>query len=584
MSDNTEKHDNESSQPEKHDDPLGIIGWKIGGKYKIRSYLGGGGFGEVYDGYNANLPEQRLVLKFFKRVQARDKFAKEAKILCRLDHPNICRVIDFLEEEGALVVAFIDGQDGGQILRSSGTLSADQFLNVARSMTSALAYAHERKIAHRDVKPGNIMIDRNNHTYLIDFGIAKEMGSAATRTAYQSLTPMFAAPERQQGDADYNPFLSDIYEMGVTLFNFCTNTMPYRNPANPNIDEWGGPAADRLSQQLIQILRKATHPNPARRYKNAQALAEQFQNLTSVYSSRRRKNALLYMIPIIAVIAAGSFGWWKLQQSRESDAASKPAVMTQSESSQQQSAAIVSPATDTVVRTVDKEAASDTKSKTVTREPDGADSKPPVTDKSVTEKAQAPEKKDEVTKPPPPPPEPMLRIQTNPLSSVTLYVDGRRQTPGTYFEASRGTHQVEAVHPDYPIFTRSVRVSDEKTDHAIDFPKEFASAGKVDLRLALIPPSYEHVLELALNGVKQRYNSFPVFDLTKPAGLWQVEAGVFALNSSGQKRIIVDSCATFPFGGGRHAVLKGNSGRIDFATLAGEDVSVIPFVIYWSEK
>ncbi|MDH4158368.1 MAG: serine/threonine protein kinase [candidate division Zixibacteria bacterium] len=584
MSDNTERHDHDSSPPERHD-PLGIIGWKIGGKYKIRSYLGGGGFGEVYDGYNVNLPEQKLVVKFFKRVQSRDKFAKEAKILCRLDHPNICRVIDFLEEEGALVVAYIDGQDGGQILRSSGPLSADQFLNVSRSMTSALAYAHERKIAHRDIKPGNIMIDRNNHTYLIDFGIAKEMGSAATRTAYQSLTPMFAAPERQQGDVDYNPFLSDIYEMGVTLFNFCTNTMPYRNPANPNIDEWGGPAADRLSQQLIQILRKATHPNPARRYKSAQALADEFQKLTLVYSPKRKKRALAYVIPvIIVVIAAGSFGWWKLQQNKGSNATSKPAVTTQSESARQQPVPTVSPAKDTAVGAGDKEAASGKKSQTLTQEPTGTDSKPKAADKSVAEKAPEPKKEAEATKPPPPPPEPVLRIQTNPASAVTLYVDGQRQTPGTYFEASRGTHQVEAMHPDYPVLTRSVRVSEEKTDHAIDLQKEFASAGRVDLRLALIPPSDEHVLELALNGVKQRYSSFPVFDLTKPAGLWQVEAGVFALNSSGQKSIVVDSCATFPFGGGRHAVLKGNSGRIDFATLAGENVSVIPFVIYWSEK
>ena len=256
MSDESKTTGWEDDSDDKPLDPLGVIGWVIGGKYKIRSYIGGGGFGEVYSGYNVNLVEQKLVVKFFKKVQARDKFDKEAKVLCLLDHPNICRVIDYLPEEGALVVAFIDGRDGKEILKESGALSSDMLLRVARTMTSALAYAHSKKIAHRDIKPDNIIIDKNDHVYLIDFGIAKVMREDATKTAYQALTPMFAAPERQAGDANYNPFLSDIYETGVTLFNFATNEMPYRNPANPDITEWGGPKAKNLSPQMIHLLKK----------------------------------------------------------------------------------------------------------------------------------------------------------------------------------------------------------------------------------------------------------------------------------------------------------------------------------------
>jgi len=232
----------------------------------MKSYIGGGGFGEVYEGYNKNLPEQKLVFKFFKRVQSRDKFAKEAKILCMLDHPNISRVIDYLPDEGAVVVSFIDGKDGSSILKSTGALDEARFLKVARAMTDAIAFAHDKRIAHRDIKPGNIMFDKSGHVYLIDFGIAKEMGGDATKTAYVALTPLFAAPERQAGDQDYNPFLSDIYEMGVTLFNFATNDLPYRNPANPNIREWGGMASEKLSPEVRRILMKATHPNPKERY------------------------------------------------------------------------------------------------------------------------------------------------------------------------------------------------------------------------------------------------------------------------------------------------------------------------------
>jgi serine/threonine-protein kinase len=173
MPDNSDTNpmDSTNPEPEPNSDPLGIIGWVIGGKYKIHSYLGGGGFGEVYEGYNENLSEQKLVIKFFKRVQAREKFDKEAKILCMLDHPNICRVIDYLPDEGAVVVAFIDGRDGSVMLKQSGALEGNLFLKVARGITSAIAYAHNKKIAHRDIKPGNILVDKNENVFLIDFGI-----------------------------------------------------------------------------------------------------------------------------------------------------------------------------------------------------------------------------------------------------------------------------------------------------------------------------------------------------------------------------------------------------------------------------
>jgi len=306
MSDENKTTEWEDSSDNRPPDPLGVIGWVIGGKYKVRSYIGGGGFGEVYDGYNVNLVQQKLVIKFFKKVQARDKFDKEAKILCLLDHPNICRVIDYLPEEGALVVAFIDGRDGKEILKESGALSSDMFLRVARTMTSALAYAHSKKIAHRDIKPDNVLIDKNDHVYLIDFGIAKVMREDATKTAYQALTPMFAAPERQAGDANYNPFLSDIYETGVTLFNFATNEMPYRNPANPDINEWGGPKAKNLSPQLKQILKKATHPDPGKRYKSIAEMRKDLNEVQQVYGGKSKKS-LWAAAAIIIILAGGAY-------------------------------------------------------------------------------------------------------------------------------------------------------------------------------------------------------------------------------------------------------------------------------------
>jgi serine/threonine protein kinase len=583
MSDETERQSGEGSQTDRRDDPLGIKGWVIAGKYNIRTYLGGGGFGEVYEGFNTNLPEQRVVVKFFKRVQARDKFAKEAKILCLLDHPHICRVIDFLAEEGAIVVAFIDGKDGAQILKESGPLPEMLYLEVARSMTSAMAYAHEHSIAHRDIKPGNIMVDKNNHTYLIDFGIAKEIGGVATRTGYQALTPMFAAPERQQGDAAYNPFLSDIYEMGVTLFNFCTNTMPYRNPANPNVDEWGGIAAEGLSPQLIQILRKATHPDPAKRFKQARDMADALRDLTVVYSKGRKKRPLAVVAAVLVVAAAAYFGWQAYQN--RGGSATPPASVTASEQqpSQPSTASPTTPPGAVGTRPESKE-------QTPPQAPVKTEAKPKPAEAQTS--TQVAEKTKETAVPsqtvetvtPPPPPKPQMRIEISPGKASAVYIDGRPQTPGGYFETAAGTHRVEVVHPEYPVLMKNVKTTGDSTVCDIDMTKESASTGTVDLRLALIPPSDEHVLELTLNGAEHRFTSFPVFDFVKPAGQWQAQVGVFALNRAESGRIVVDSCVTFPFGGGQRRVMRGDNGRIEFRTLPGETSSVVPFAIYWTQK
>jgi len=138
-------------------DPQTLIGWEVADKYKILRHLGGGGFGEVYEAFNVNLIVQRVVVKFLKQVRSRDRFEKEAKILCQLDHPNICRIIDFLPDESALVMQFIDGRDFDVILEETGPPTEEIILKVARSVCAATAYAHTRRIAHRDIKPKNIM-------------------------------------------------------------------------------------------------------------------------------------------------------------------------------------------------------------------------------------------------------------------------------------------------------------------------------------------------------------------------------------------------------------------------------------------
>jgi serine/threonine protein kinase len=577
-------------------DPLGILGWDIGGKYKIRSYIGGGGFGEVYEGFNKNLPDQKLVFKFFKRVQSRDKFAKEAKILCLLDHPNISRVIDFLPDEGALVVAYIDGKDGGQILKESGPLDEAALLKVARAMTGAMAYAHSRKIAHRDIKPSNIMFDRYENVYLIDFGIAKEVRGDATKTAYSTLTPLFAAPERQSGELDYNPFLSDIYEMGVALFNLATNSLPYRNPANPDIHEWGGLASERLSTQLRRILQKATYPDPSKRYQTADEFAAEIKELESAYGkgSGRRRSFIPYIAIIILIAAAVFLGRHEIKRfllspESENNEAVIPTVKQEPASAEKISDTTGISETGTAGKT---QAAGSAKTTPVERPGPGEAKKEPLV--KETEAASKPSPAQEkptgkeeyvesVGKIPPAPIFIPLLIHVFPPGNALVVVDGKEGTTDSVFSVQAGTHDIEVVHPEYPLFRKKSFISKNQKELSINLQDEFNLPDSANLQISLSPPSDQYIVELSLNGKRHTLLEFPVFNMVKPKGDWRIEANALPLSSeAGTARI--DSMVVYPYGGAGRETVRGARGLITLGTAGGGRMEAVPLLIYWSKQ
>jgi len=594
MSDEDNKKTSREELPDDNpSDPLGILGWVIGGKYKVHAHIGGGGFGEVYDAYNVNLPEQKLVIKFFKRVQSRDKFAKEAKILCLLDHPNICRIIDFLPEEGAVVMAYINGSDGAVVLKSTGALEELLFIKVARAITSAIAYAHEKKIAHRDIKPSNIIVDNNENVYLIDFGIAKEMGTDATKTAYQALTPMFAAPERQSGEKDYNPFLSDIYETAITLFTLATNDMPYRNPVNPNIDEWGGSKARRLSPQLRRILKKATHPDPKKRYGTASEFADEIAQLEFAYHRPKKFPLALVLTGIIVILATAAY----LNQDKVKYYWSKyipKTIFEKKETPPEPALTLPVDNADSVFLPAGDDTASAVA--TIADKPSQPVVKPVLKDtttkvrdeisKPVTPPVDKPVDKTpvETVKPPPPPPPQKTRYVVNitPETNTSLKIDNRNRTPGQPFEIEPGNHDIKVVHPDYPVYRKKVRVAGETDNFTLDLIEEYKTVGEIDIQLGMNPPpSDKHILELFLNGWKETILNFPVLDLNRRPGEWEIEANIIVLERDTRRTATIDSCVVFPYGGGPHYVVKGNKGTIKLI-VDGQDR--VPLVIFWTDK
>ena len=225
-----------------------------GGKYRIERVLGQGGFGNTYVGYNTEFEETVAIKEFFMKgvterdettsfvsvsnadnvqqfEEQREKFKKEARRLRKLKNEHIVRVHDLFEENGTAyyVMDFIDGESLAERLKRNGRPMSEQEVNkLLPQILDALREVHKNEIWHMDLKPGNIMVDKQGYAYLIDFGASKQIranGSMTTSTAL-CYTPGYA-PNEQIGQMfdRFGPW-TDIYALGATIYSLLTNKKP----------------------------------------------------------------------------------------------------------------------------------------------------------------------------------------------------------------------------------------------------------------------------------------------------------------------------------------------------------------------
>jgi len=194
-------------------------------RYRIVGLLGRGGMGEVYRADDLKL-SQPVALKFLPRVlvsdaSRRERFFAEVRITRQLSHPNICRVYDIAENDGQLFLSmeYIDGEDLSSLLKRIGYLSSEKASDIARQLALGLAAAHERGVLHRDLKPGNIMIDGNGRARITDFGLAIAVDDEV-QARQISGTPAYMAPEQLAGKGA--TIQSDIYSLGLVLYELYT--------------------------------------------------------------------------------------------------------------------------------------------------------------------------------------------------------------------------------------------------------------------------------------------------------------------------------------------------------------------------
>ncbi|MEM7505036.1 MAG: serine/threonine-protein kinase, partial [Pseudomonadota bacterium] len=213
------------------------------GAYKIRHQVGSGGMGSVYLASRADDFEKSVAIKILKRGMDTDeivrRFEHERQILANLDHPNISKLLDGGTTNDGRPYFVMEQVEGEPIDRycDDHRLSTRERLELFRKVCSAVHFAHQNLVVHRDLKPGNILVTEDGEPKLLDFGIAKLLESEKLSTQTPTvpmltvagagpMTPPFASPEQVRGDAITTS--SDVYSLGVLLFKLLTGHRPYR--------------------------------------------------------------------------------------------------------------------------------------------------------------------------------------------------------------------------------------------------------------------------------------------------------------------------------------------------------------------
>ena len=251
------------------------------GRYRITGKLGRGGMGIVYKAQDTVL-DRTVAFKVLpdalkETPQALKNFLREAKSAAQLNHPNIVTVYDAGEQDDVYYIAmeYVDGNTLKEIVKHRGRISAGGIVHVLAQICEALAYAHEKKIVHRDIKTANIMWTRDHKAKIMDFGLAKVIEEVRNHTTVVSGTPYYMSPEQTLGkNVDHR---TDIYSLGVTIFELATGTLPFREgnlpyhhvhtpPPDP------GELNPDLPPMLASIIKRCLRKDPADRYQSTREI------------------------------------------------------------------------------------------------------------------------------------------------------------------------------------------------------------------------------------------------------------------------------------------------------------------------